>query len=142
MTAEERVEQATAEYIQHLANILQEPNGYKLALFGIVAIVKAAKSKHGRLGGALGRIEAALLESAGGPPVPSLMQRSDVVAILRGLASKFHTEHDKTRKEQRAFSRHDPEAAAESGAWAGACANHARDVRKLADEIEAEGAKP
>lgn len=72
----------------------------------------------------------------------TLMQRADVVAILRGLASKFQDEHDKTRKEQRAFSRHDPEAAAESGAWAGACANHARDVRKLADEIETEGRTP
>lgn len=80
------------------ANILHEPNGNKLAILGIVAIVR--------------------------------------------LASKFQDEHDKTRKEQRAFSRHDPQAAAESGAWAGACANHAHDVRTLANEIEAEGAKP
>lgn len=64
------------------------------------------------------------------------IQRADVVAILRGLASKFQSEHDKCRQEQRAFSRHDPEAAAESGAWAGACHNHAREVRKLANEIE------
>ena len=142
MTTEERVEQATAGYIQQLANILHEPNGNKLAILGIVAIVRLAKTKTGAVGGLLGRIEAAIVESANGGPKPGTNSRSDVVAILRGLASKFQDECDKTQKEQRAFSRHDPQAAAESGAWAGACANHARDVRKLANDIEAEGAKP
>lgn len=70
MTTEERVEQATAGYIQQLANILHEPNGNKLAILGIVAIVRLAKTKAGAVGGLLGRIEADIIESANGGPKP------------------------------------------------------------------------
>lgn len=66
MTIEERVERETEAYIQRLANALQEPDGYKIAILGIVAIVRLAKSKHGRLGGALAKIEEVIVESAGG----------------------------------------------------------------------------
>lgn len=66
MDINQRIEAETEAYLQRLTNITREQNGYVIATLAIVAIIRFAKSKHGRLPtGVLQGIEAAILKSVG-----------------------------------------------------------------------------
>lgn len=65
------------------------------------------------------------------------MQRADVVAILRGLASKFHNEREEHKANERMFGATGfSDAALEHHGSADTCREHAEFVNKLGDEIE------
>lgn len=66
MDINQRVDAETTAYVQRLANITREPNGYVIATLAIIAIIRFAKNKHGKLpAGVLRDIEAVILKSAG-----------------------------------------------------------------------------
>ncbi len=67
------------------------------------------------------------------------MQRADVVAILRGLASKYRNERNAERAKESNLARKDQRAFDQCQGRSDATHRHAIEIDRLACEIEAEG---
>jgi hypothetical protein len=68
-----------------------------------------------------------------------MMQRSDVVAILRGLASKYRNERDSERSKESGYARKDQRALDACQARSDVIHRHSLEIDELARNIETEG---